>query len=588
MQTLRLLLQLIVLLGLSGVAVCQCSNTSYGNGVVCIGGFGAGGDNANQTTKTVFYSPTAGHAIIAAAYTCADRNCQNVPTTTLSIGDNLHNPEPCFQKSPGSPFALNETSAGSQKLQDYIWVCPRIPSGVTSFTITCSLPFSCSYPTVTVTEWSGLATSDVFDVDGGAASSVQQSSLRVSTSAPTKFANDLVYAWFDNTQDEKMKPGKPYKTVLQFFRGNLNSGTTENTPGVQTATASWTGNDDWYAVVAAIKTEGVESGLRAVDPKSRLPDGWPYLLLAISAPGFLYFFFFHKRTQLAAFAVLCGVSIVLWWHSLITTLRLALGGEAYTQILLIVPLTIALIYMQWRVLPGPLHPRSFESSAAVGSLLLAGALAIAGFARWGAPGLADDLRLSCSMIALVTWWIASVVFCFGVRAFRLFLFPLCFLFWMVPIPAAGLDWIVPFLQNESALTARVLFWMAGTPATQQGTVLDIPGLTIEVARECSSIRSSLLLIVMTMVLAHLFLSSWWRKAALIAAAIPLMVAKNGLRIFVIAELGTRVDPGFLDGKLHHHGGVVFLAIAVAIVIVLIWILRRSESSQSRVISEPPS
>jgi exosortase/archaeosortase family protein len=54
---------------------------------------------------------------------------------------------------------------------------------------------------------------------------------------------------------------------------------------------------------------------------------------------------------------------------------------------------------------------------------------------------------------------------------------------------------------------------------------------------------------MTMVLAHPFLRSWWRKALLIAAAIPLTLAKNGLRIFVIAELGTRVDPGFLNGNL---------------------------------------
>src|SRR5712691_7667492 len=103
MQTLRLLLQLIVLLGLSGVAVCQCSNTSYGNGVFCIGGFGAGGGDANQTTKTVLYRPTAGHAIIAAAYACADSNCQNVPTTTMTISDNVNNPENCFEKSPGSP-----------------------------------------------------------------------------------------------------------------------------------------------------------------------------------------------------------------------------------------------------------------------------------------------------------------------------------------------------------------------------------------------------------------------------------------------------------------------------------------------------
>lgn len=282
-----------------------------------------------------------------------------------------------------------------------------------------------------------------------------------------------------------------------------------------------------------------------------------------------------KRSQLATFAFLCAASIVIWWHALVATLRLALRDPADTHILLIVPLSLALIYVHSRSLS-----MTFESSATAGSLLLAGALLIAGLARWGAPDLSGDLRLSFSMIALVTWWIASVVFCFGLRAFRAFLFPLCFLFWMVPIPAAALDWVIPFLQNESALAARVLFRIAGVPVIQEGIILDIPGLSMEVARECSSIRSSLVLIVTTMVLAHLFLCSWWRKALVIAVSIPLAVAKNGLRIFTIAELGTRVDPGFLDGKLHHHGGIVFLAIAVVIVIALIGILRRIESLQT--------
>jgi len=278
-----------------------------------------------------------------------------------------------------------------------------------------------------------------------------------------------------------------------------------------------------------------------------------------------------KRTQLIAFALLCAVSIVVWWHALVVTLRLALANEAYTHILLIVPLSIALICLQWKT-----RPQSFASSAIAGSLLLAVALLIGGFARWGVPGMAADLRLAVSMFALVMWWVASVVACFGARAFRSCLLPLCLLFWTVPIPAAGLNWIIPVLQNESAVAARILFRIAGIPATQDGNALDIPGLSIEVARECSSIRSSLVLIVVTMFLARLFLRSWWRKGIVIGAAIPLSVAKNGLRIFVIAELGTRVDPGFLEGNLHHHGGIVFLAIAVAIVSVFIWILRRSE------------
>jgi exosortase/archaeosortase family protein len=89
-----------------------------------------------------------------------------------------------------------------------------------------------------------------------------------------------------------------------------------------------------------------------------------------------------------------------------------------------------------------------------------------------------------------------------------------------------------------------------------------------------------MLVVTTMVLAHLFLRSGWRKALLALAAIPLSVAKNGLRIFTIAELGTRIDPGFLNGKLHHNGGILFFGLSVVAVGVLLWILRRTEEDRS--------
>jgi uncharacterized protein HemY len=49
-----------------------------------------------------------------------------------------------------------------------------------------------------------------------------------------------------------------------------------------------------------------------------------------------------------------------------------------------------------------------------------------------------------------------------------------------------------------------------------------------------------------------------------------------LRIFTIAMLGTKVDPGYLTGNFHHHGGVVFLVIALLVIFLLLWILRKGE------------
>ena len=84
------------------------------------------------------------------------------------------------------------------------------------------------------------------------------------------------------------------------------------------------------------------------------------------------------------------------------------------------------------------------------------------------------------------------------------------------------------------------------------------------------------LVVTTMVLAQMLLRSVWRRTLVIALAIPLSVAKNGLRIFVLAMLATRVDRSFMSGRLHHQGGIIYFLIALAVILVLIRILRRSE------------
>jgi exosortase/archaeosortase family protein len=79
-----------------------------------------------------------------------------------------------------------------------------------------------------------------------------------------------------------------------------------------------------------------------------------------------------------------------------------------------------------------------------------------------------------------------------------------------------------------------------------------------------------------MVLAQVLLHSAWRKTVVIALAIPLSVAKNGLRIFVLAMLTTPVDRTFLTGRLHHQGGIIYFLIALAAIGLLIWGARRGE------------
>jgi hypothetical protein len=251
-------------------AYCQCNDTSYGAGVVCIGSAGVGSAAENMTSNTVGYSPMPGHAILAAAYTCGlnaiSNNCGLTPSTTLTLSDNIHpGGETCFKASPHSPFTLIEGTSRGQHLQEYLWACPNIPSGVTSFTAKCSVANSCSFIALVVSEWTGLASSNMFDVDGGGASALQSTSLTVSTSAATHYTYEIIYGFFDNTADEAMTPTSPAKNINQFYRGNLTAGYMAATPGVHVISTAWSPSDVWYGAIAAVKT--VDSQLISTTPQ---------------------------------------------------------------------------------------------------------------------------------------------------------------------------------------------------------------------------------------------------------------------------------------------------------------------------------
>jgi len=275
------------------------------------------------------------------------------------------------------------------------------------------------------------------------------------------------------------------------------------------------------------------------------------------------------QSRCVELGAILAASLGIWWHPIAKTIQLAFSSEAHTHILLVVPLSLALIWFETRGAALNL------GRSASGGILLAAALLVDILPQWS--DLSATNNLSLSMLGLVMSCLGAVLVCFGAKVFFRLLFPLGFLTLMVPIPAGLVTRVIVFLRQGSAWMTALLFQIVHVPVTRDGVRLSIPGLDLEIAQECSSIRSSMVLLLITLVLAHLFLHAWWRKILLVLAVIPLSVLKNAIRIFTIAELGTRVDPGFLDGRLHHNGGVVFLCLALLLVISTLWFLRRGDS-----------
>jgi exosortase C (VPDSG-CTERM-specific) len=179
----------------------------------------------------------------------------------------------------------------------------------------------------------------------------------------------------------------------------------------------------------------------------------------------------------------------------------------------------------------------------------------------------------CSFVCFV--WTGGFLF-MGRRWMRSAAFPILFLAFLIPLPDGIVDWMETSLQSASASAANTFFAFAGTPALKTGNVLELPGITIQVAQECSGIRSTWVLFITSLLAAQLFLAKPLSRLALVAAVIPLGILRNGFRIMVIGLLCVHVDPDMIHSVIHRRGGPIFFALSLGPLLFLLWILRRWE------------
>jgi exosortase len=192
--------------------------------------------------------------------------------------------------------------------------------------------------------------------------------------------------------------------------------------------------------------------------------------------------------------------------------------------------------------------------------------------------------LSAFMLALVLFWIADFILVFGRGAARAARFSLLLLLLAVPLPDFFLAPAVYFLQRGSAELVAALFDLTGVPFLRQGFIFELGRFTIEIARECSGIRSSMAVLVIALLAAHFYLRSFWKQTLFLLCSLFIMIVKNGLRIATLTVLALYRDPSFLFGRLHNDGGVVFFLLGLILLVPILWILGRSEATGGKRVS----
>jgi exosortase len=255
-----------------------------------------------------------------------------------------------------------------------------------------------------------------------------------------------------------------------------------------------------------------------------------------------------SRARAAAWAATLGLILAALYWGILRDLGRQWWDDANYSHGFIVPIFSG--YLIWRERDRllALVPRG----TAWGLLLLLGGI---GALVLGDLGAENFLSRSSLIVILA----GLVLFIVGAEAFRLTVFPLCYLFFMVPIPAI-LFYAVTFpLQQLAAEQAAWALDVLGVPVLLDGNIIHLSQISLGVTEACSGIRSLISLFAGAVAWAYLLLPGGWPMLAFVLATVPITILANAGRVVATGLIGQWFGVEYASGFFHELAGwVIYL------------------------------
>lgn len=167
-----------------------------------------------------------------------------------------------------------------------------------------------------------------------------------------------------------------------------------------------------------------------------------------------------------------------------------------------------------------------------------------------------------------------VLYLFGKEVYRILLFPLLFLFFMVPIPESVVELISFPLQTYATIISSKIIQWCGIPVFREGHMLYFTQTQLEVAEACSGIRSISALLMLSVIFMHQCDNYRTRKTIIILSSVVIAFTANILRVSgtgILAHFfGARVARGFL----HEFSGMAVFVLGIVILFIEYKLLNR--------------
>ena len=183
-------------------------------------------------------------------------------------------------------------------------------------------------------------------------------------------------------------------------------------------------------------------------------------------------------------------------------------------------------------------------------------------------------------LALWVVIVGLVVAAFGFRGGKILVFPLGLLLMTIPLPQFLFQGLSGHLRSISSTLGVTCLQVVGITAFQDGNVIDLGPIQLQVVEACSGLRFLFPLMTLALLCAYFLRDRFWKRVLLFLSSIPIAILLNGFRIGMIGVLVEWWGKGAAEGFLHlFEGWIVFVA-GVGLLVAEMWLLKRLWPLQS--------
>jgi len=167
-------------------------------------------------------------------------------------------------------------------------------------------------------------------------------------------------------------------------------------------------------------------------------------------------------------------------------------------------------------------------------------------------------------------------FFYGPKIIRPLLFPILYLFLLVPPPIGVLDNITLPMRYFASSSAETILNIFHYPISREGLLLKLGGHEIFMGAPCSGFRSLITMLSLGLIYIYFYKGRPMKNLVLLLAIVPLAIVGNIIRVLTICLITFYFGEKAGQGFFHEFSGVIVFLIMLAGLMGLEKILRDRE------------